>query len=211
MLYLFPENNHSRHTPPKTWPIQIEAKISNFIFSSSFSSPVGLVFHPRSHFLYAYGNQVRTHGTSLSSVGASPLLHLCWVVRLHAKNCRWWWARWEARCRENERRAIRQWIQFLGKVFLKCGAVKWGNIWRKEIGRVFQGCLFSLRPEKWCCVPMGIIQREGKLAWQERERFLEQRPFLTGWEERRSVLCGAGGLRRQIILQRQGGRESRWV
>ncbi|XP_008586445.1 PREDICTED: cation channel sperm-associated protein subunit beta, partial [Galeopterus variegatus] len=33
-------------------------KFPPFQFPSSFSSPVGMVFHPRSHFLYAYGNQV---------------------------------------------------------------------------------------------------------------------------------------------------------
>ncbi|XP_047395366.1 cation channel sperm-associated auxiliary subunit beta [Sciurus carolinensis] len=33
-------------------------KFPPFLFPSSFSSPVGMVFHPRSHFLYAYGNQV---------------------------------------------------------------------------------------------------------------------------------------------------------
>ncbi|KAM5273661.1 cation channel sperm-associated auxiliary subunit beta [Ctenodactylus gundi] len=33
-------------------------KFPVFYFPPSFSSPVGMVFHPRSHFLYAYGNQV---------------------------------------------------------------------------------------------------------------------------------------------------------
>ncbi|XP_051682082.2 cation channel sperm-associated auxiliary subunit beta isoform X1 [Oryctolagus cuniculus] len=33
-------------------------KFPLFQFPSSFSSPVGMIFHPRSHFLYAYGNQV---------------------------------------------------------------------------------------------------------------------------------------------------------
>uniref|UniRef100_A0A8B9XXI0 Cation channel sperm associated auxiliary subunit beta n=1 Tax=Bos mutus grunniens TaxID=30521 RepID=A0A8B9XXI0_BOSMU len=33
-------------------------KFPPFSFPSSFSSPVGMIFHPRSHFLYAYGNQV---------------------------------------------------------------------------------------------------------------------------------------------------------
>ncbi|ELK01138.1 Cation channel sperm-associated protein subunit beta [Pteropus alecto] len=33
-------------------------KFPRFTFPSSFYSPVGMVFHPRSHFLYAYGNQV---------------------------------------------------------------------------------------------------------------------------------------------------------
>ncbi|KAI2572436.1 CATSPERB isoform 1, partial [Pan troglodytes] len=34
-----------------------QSKFPIFRFPSSFSSPVGMVFHPRSHFLYAYGNQ----------------------------------------------------------------------------------------------------------------------------------------------------------
>ncbi|KAM5338941.1 cation channel sperm-associated auxiliary subunit beta [Glossophaga mutica] len=33
-------------------------KFPSFSFPSSVFSPVGMVFHPRSHFLYAYGNQV---------------------------------------------------------------------------------------------------------------------------------------------------------
>uniref|UniRef100_A0A452THE1 Cation channel sperm associated auxiliary subunit beta n=1 Tax=Ursus maritimus TaxID=29073 RepID=A0A452THE1_URSMA len=36
----------------------LNPKFPLFVFPSSFSSPVGMVFHPRSHFLYAYGNQV---------------------------------------------------------------------------------------------------------------------------------------------------------
>ncbi|XP_077764630.1 cation channel sperm-associated auxiliary subunit beta isoform X1 [Canis aureus] len=36
----------------------LKPKFPLFIFPSSFSSPVGMVFHPRSHFLYAYGNQI---------------------------------------------------------------------------------------------------------------------------------------------------------
>ncbi|XP_073751879.1 cation channel sperm-associated auxiliary subunit beta isoform X4 [Callorhinus ursinus] len=36
----------------------LKPKFPLFVFPSSFSSPVGMVFHPRSHFLYAYGNQV---------------------------------------------------------------------------------------------------------------------------------------------------------
>ncbi|XP_012512182.1 PREDICTED: cation channel sperm-associated protein subunit beta [Propithecus coquereli] len=36
----------------------LQPKFPPFQFPSSFSSPVGMVFHPRSHFLYAYGNQV---------------------------------------------------------------------------------------------------------------------------------------------------------
>uniref|UniRef100_G1S5H5 Cation channel sperm associated auxiliary subunit beta n=2 Tax=Nomascus leucogenys TaxID=61853 RepID=G1S5H5_NOMLE len=35
-----------------------QSKFPIFQFPSSFSSPVGMVFHPRSHFLYAYGNQI---------------------------------------------------------------------------------------------------------------------------------------------------------
>uniref|UniRef100_A0A8D0MQ49 Cation channel sperm associated auxiliary subunit beta n=1 Tax=Sus scrofa TaxID=9823 RepID=A0A8D0MQ49_PIG len=37
---------------------RLRQKFPLFSFPSSFSSPVGMVFHPRSHFLYAYGNQV---------------------------------------------------------------------------------------------------------------------------------------------------------
>ncbi|KAM8780218.1 cation channel sperm-associated auxiliary subunit beta [Rhynchonycteris naso] len=36
----------------------VKPKFPVFTFPPSFSSPVGMVFHPRSHFLYAYGNQV---------------------------------------------------------------------------------------------------------------------------------------------------------
>ncbi|XP_049468266.1 cation channel sperm-associated auxiliary subunit beta isoform X1 [Panthera uncia] len=36
----------------------LKPKFPLFVFPSSFSSPVGMVFHPRSHFLYAYGDQV---------------------------------------------------------------------------------------------------------------------------------------------------------
>ncbi|XP_069349188.1 cation channel sperm-associated auxiliary subunit beta [Eulemur rufifrons] len=36
----------------------LQPKFPPFQFPSSFSSPVGMIFHPRSHFLYAYGNQV---------------------------------------------------------------------------------------------------------------------------------------------------------
>ncbi|XP_077636964.1 cation channel sperm-associated auxiliary subunit beta [Crocuta crocuta] len=36
----------------------LKTKFPHFVFPPSFSSPVGMVFHPRSHFLYAYGNQV---------------------------------------------------------------------------------------------------------------------------------------------------------
>ncbi|XP_051052436.1 cation channel sperm-associated auxiliary subunit beta-like [Phodopus roborovskii] len=36
----------------------IKPKFPNFKFPFSFSNPVGMVFHPRSHFLYVYGNQV---------------------------------------------------------------------------------------------------------------------------------------------------------
>uniref|UniRef100_A0A8D2E4Z2 Uncharacterized protein n=1 Tax=Theropithecus gelada TaxID=9565 RepID=A0A8D2E4Z2_THEGE len=42
-----------------------QAKFPIFRFPPSFSSPVGMVFHPRSHFLYVYGNQVRTRETSV--------------------------------------------------------------------------------------------------------------------------------------------------
>ncbi|XP_021562086.1 cation channel sperm-associated protein subunit beta [Carlito syrichta] len=36
----------------------LKPKFPPFQFPPSFSSPIGMVFHPRSHFLYAYGNQV---------------------------------------------------------------------------------------------------------------------------------------------------------
>ncbi|XP_003511872.2 cation channel sperm-associated protein subunit beta-like isoform X1, partial [Cricetulus griseus] len=39
-------------------PNEAQPKFPNFLFPSSFSNPVGMVFHPRSHFLYVYGNQV---------------------------------------------------------------------------------------------------------------------------------------------------------
>ncbi|KAF6129148.1 cation channel sperm associated auxiliary subunit beta [Phyllostomus discolor] len=45
--------HHLKQNKPKLKP-----KFPPFMFPSSFSSPVGIVFHPRSHFLYAYGNQV---------------------------------------------------------------------------------------------------------------------------------------------------------
>nr|KAF6287199.1 cation channel sperm associated auxiliary subunit beta [Pipistrellus kuhlii] len=37
---------------------RVRRKFPLFTFPSSFSSPVGMNFHPRSHFLYAYGNQI---------------------------------------------------------------------------------------------------------------------------------------------------------
>ncbi|XP_066132762.1 cation channel sperm-associated auxiliary subunit beta [Saccopteryx bilineata] len=37
---------------------RFKPKFPVFTFPPSFSYPVGMVFHPRSHFLYAYGNQV---------------------------------------------------------------------------------------------------------------------------------------------------------
>nr|KAF6483454.1 cation channel sperm associated auxiliary subunit beta [Rousettus aegyptiacus] len=38
--------------------LSLRPKFPYFTFPSSFYSPVGMVFHPRSHLLYAYGNQV---------------------------------------------------------------------------------------------------------------------------------------------------------
>ncbi|XP_004682098.1 PREDICTED: cation channel sperm-associated protein subunit beta [Condylura cristata] len=35
----------------------LRKKFPSFSFPSSFTSPTGMVFHPRSHFLYVYGNQ----------------------------------------------------------------------------------------------------------------------------------------------------------
>ncbi|XP_031808144.1 cation channel sperm-associated protein subunit beta isoform X2 [Sarcophilus harrisii] len=37
---------------------QVQVKFPSFKFPNSFSLPLGMVFHPRSHFLYVYGNQV---------------------------------------------------------------------------------------------------------------------------------------------------------
>ncbi|KAK1339430.1 hypothetical protein QTO34_020113 [Cnephaeus nilssonii] len=37
---------------------RVRRKFPLFTFPPSFSSPVGMQFHPRSHFLYAYGNQI---------------------------------------------------------------------------------------------------------------------------------------------------------
>ncbi|KAG8514283.1 Cation channel sperm-associated protein subunit beta [Galemys pyrenaicus] len=36
----------------------LKQKFPSFYFPRSFKSPTGMVFHPRSHFLYVYGNQV---------------------------------------------------------------------------------------------------------------------------------------------------------
>ncbi|XP_012868783.1 PREDICTED: cation channel sperm-associated protein subunit beta [Dipodomys ordii] len=36
----------------------LQTKFPPFHFPASFSNPLGMVFHPRSHFLYVYGNQV---------------------------------------------------------------------------------------------------------------------------------------------------------
>ncbi|XP_006839696.1 PREDICTED: cation channel sperm-associated protein subunit beta [Chrysochloris asiatica] len=36
----------------------LQSRFPKFVFPSSFSVPIGMVFHPRSHFLYAYGNQI---------------------------------------------------------------------------------------------------------------------------------------------------------
>ncbi|XP_036986023.2 cation channel sperm-associated auxiliary subunit beta [Artibeus jamaicensis] len=47
----------SVHSLRSNKPI-LKQKFPPFTFPSSFSSPVGMVFHPRSHLLYAYGNQV---------------------------------------------------------------------------------------------------------------------------------------------------------
>uniref|UniRef100_A0A8C0XJ56 Cation channel sperm associated auxiliary subunit beta n=1 Tax=Castor canadensis TaxID=51338 RepID=A0A8C0XJ56_CASCN len=45
-----------------------QIKFPTFQFPYSFSIPTGMVFHPRSHFLYVYGNQVCTHEISSSGV-----------------------------------------------------------------------------------------------------------------------------------------------
>ncbi|XP_054986285.1 LOW QUALITY PROTEIN: cation channel sperm-associated auxiliary subunit beta [Sorex araneus] len=38
--------------------LSITTKFPTFTFPRSFSKPMGMVFHPRSHFLYAYGNEI---------------------------------------------------------------------------------------------------------------------------------------------------------
>uniref|UniRef100_A0A8C8ZW63 Uncharacterized protein n=1 Tax=Prolemur simus TaxID=1328070 RepID=A0A8C8ZW63_PROSS len=55
----------------------LQPKFPPFQFPSSFSSPVGMVFHPRSHFLYAYGNQVCTHEISHSGLEVNHPLTSC--------------------------------------------------------------------------------------------------------------------------------------
>ncbi|XP_075803944.1 cation channel sperm-associated auxiliary subunit beta [Microtus pennsylvanicus] len=49
-----------------------QPKFPNFHFPASFSNPVGMVFHPRSHFLYVYGNEVW-----LSMDGGNTFEQLC--------------------------------------------------------------------------------------------------------------------------------------
>nr|XP_023402414.1 LOW QUALITY PROTEIN: cation channel sperm-associated protein subunit beta [Loxodonta africana] len=59
-IYLFSnqkETSASVHVL-KNNRLSSQSKFPNFLFPSSFSVPVGMVFHPRSNFLYAYGNQV---------------------------------------------------------------------------------------------------------------------------------------------------------
>ncbi|XP_036061541.1 cation channel sperm-associated protein subunit beta [Onychomys torridus] len=61
-IYLF-HNRNSKRTYVSVSVLKDEIpntqpKFPNFYFPSSFSKPVGMVFHPRSHFLYVYGNQV---------------------------------------------------------------------------------------------------------------------------------------------------------
>ncbi|KFO18277.1 Cation channel sperm-associated protein subunit beta [Fukomys damarensis] len=61
-IYLF----HDQHKKATTASVSIlknnqpsvTPKFPPFHFPASFSHPIGMVFHPRSHFLYAYGNQV---------------------------------------------------------------------------------------------------------------------------------------------------------
>ncbi|XP_040599295.1 cation channel sperm-associated protein subunit beta isoform X2 [Mesocricetus auratus] len=54
----------------------VKPKFPNFQFPSSFFNPVGMVFHPRSHFLYVYGNQVW-----LSMDGGNSFELLCDFLR----------------------------------------------------------------------------------------------------------------------------------
>ncbi|XP_052594160.1 cation channel sperm-associated auxiliary subunit beta-like [Peromyscus californicus insignis] len=61
-IYLF-HNRNSKRTSVSVSVLKndipnSQPKFPNFQFPSSFSYPVGMVFHPRSHFLYVYGNQV---------------------------------------------------------------------------------------------------------------------------------------------------------
>ncbi|XP_076407370.1 cation channel sperm-associated auxiliary subunit beta-like isoform X3 [Peromyscus maniculatus bairdii] len=61
-IYLF-HNRNSKRTYVSVSVLKNEIpnsqpKFPNFQFPISFSNPVGMVFHPRSHFLYVYGNQV---------------------------------------------------------------------------------------------------------------------------------------------------------
>ncbi|XP_059134988.1 cation channel sperm-associated auxiliary subunit beta-like isoform X3 [Peromyscus eremicus] len=61
-IYLFHDQNSKRTSVSvsvlKNDIPNSQPKFPNFQFPSSFSYPVGMVFHPRSHFLYVYGNQV---------------------------------------------------------------------------------------------------------------------------------------------------------
>ncbi|KAF6350912.1 cation channel sperm associated auxiliary subunit beta [Rhinolophus ferrumequinum] len=57
LLSLQKEIAVSIHTLRNNKP-RLKRKYPSFTFPSSFSSPVGMMFHPRSHFLYVYGNQV---------------------------------------------------------------------------------------------------------------------------------------------------------
>ncbi|KAM7323560.1 hypothetical protein ACRRTK_017666 [Alexandromys fortis] len=50
----------------------IQPKFPNFHFPASFSNPVGMVFHPRTHFLYVYGDEVW-----LSMDGGNTFERLC--------------------------------------------------------------------------------------------------------------------------------------
>ncbi|KAL1789363.1 cation channel sperm-associated protein subunit beta [Sigmodon hispidus] len=61
-IYLF-HNQRSKQTSVSVSVLKdgkpnLRPKFPNFRFPSSFFHPVGMVFHPRSHFLYVYGNQV---------------------------------------------------------------------------------------------------------------------------------------------------------
>ncbi|XP_076407385.1 cation channel sperm-associated auxiliary subunit beta-like isoform X2 [Peromyscus maniculatus bairdii] len=61
-IYLFHNQNSKRISVSvsvlKNEIPNSQPKFPNFQFPSSFYHPVGMVFHPRSHFLYVYGNQV---------------------------------------------------------------------------------------------------------------------------------------------------------
>ncbi|XP_069853824.1 cation channel sperm-associated auxiliary subunit beta-like isoform X1 [Dipodomys merriami] len=59
----------------------LQTKFPPFHFPASFSNPLGMVFHPRSHFLYVYGNQVW-----ISMDGGNTFELICAFYRSVIKN-----------------------------------------------------------------------------------------------------------------------------